>query len=72
MANPDLIDVPVRVLNETDRAWLVTQREFGSRGAVWLRKVDVAIPDLNEIKPHLTARLSRALAEKHGLKGEMS
>ena len=71
MANSDLIEVPVRLLNETDTGWLVTQSRYGREG-FWLNKSEVEIPDRNEIKPHLTARLPRALAEKKGMKGEMS
>lgn len=67
----DLIDVPVRVINETDTAWLVTQRKFGSRACTWLTKAGTSIPTRHEIRPHHIAHVPAALAAKLGLKGEM-
>ena len=67
----DMVDVPVRVINETDTAWLVTQRRFGTRGGSWLTKAGTSIPTRLEIRDHHIAHMPAALAAKLGLKGEM-
>lgn len=67
ISTPEIIEAPVRVLNETDTGWLVSQRPFGQRDAQWLDKSEVEIPDRGEIKPMQTARMSRAYAIRKGV-----
>ncbi|QXI63388.1 hypothetical protein CP157_01106 [Paracoccus marcusii] len=62
----DPVQIPVRVISETDRAWLMTTQPFGSRFAHWEPKSRVQIPDINEIKPMLTALMSRDYAVSRG------
>ena len=62
----DMIEVQVRLLNETNTAWLVTQD--ARHNAQWLDKAEVEIPDLNEIKPMATARMTRAYAVRKGVR----
>ncbi|MDB6178966.1 hypothetical protein PAF17_15855 [Paracoccus sp. Z330] len=62
----EMIRVPVRLLNETDTGWLVTQdKNYNSQ---WLDKSEVEIPDRGEIKPMLTAVMSREYADKKRVK----
>lgn len=63
---PDMIEVKVRLLNETSTGWLITQND--RRQAFWADKAEVEIPDLHEIKPMATARMSRAYAVKKGVR----
>lgn len=62
----DAVEIPVRVLNETDKAWLMTTEPFGRRFAHWEPKSLVRIPDRHEVKPMLTACMSRDYAVQRG------
>lgn len=62
----DPVQIPVRVIGETDKAWLMTTQPFGRRFAHWEPKSRVQIPDRNEIKPMLTALMSRDYAVSRG------
>ncbi|MCG6112906.1 MAG: hypothetical protein MEQ74_12080 [Paracoccus sp.] len=68
---PDLIPIPLRILNETDGAYLVTQRPHG-RDGVWLDKAAVQIPDRNEVKPHHIALVPADLARRKNLGDTMA
>lgn len=67
---PQIVPVPVRVLNETATGWLVTQSPSARHG-VWLDKAAVTIPDLHEIKPHKIAMVPADLAARKRLGPEM-
>lgn len=62
----DAVEIPVRVLNETDKAWLMTTEPFGRRFAHWEPKSRVQIPDRNEVKPMHTSVMPRAYALSRG------
>lgn len=66
MNDTDMIEVQVRVLNATDTGWLITQgKTYESH---WLDKSEVEIPDYGAIKPTVTARMSRAYADRKGVR----
>lgn len=62
----ETVQIPVRVINETDKAWLMTTEPFGRRRAAWEPKSRVQIPDCHEIKPMKTACMSREYALSKG------
>ena len=62
----DIVQIPVRVLNETDQAWLMAAAPFRRSSAYWEPKAKVTIPDRNEIKPTLTACMTRDYATSRG------
>lgn len=66
VAQLDRVQIPVRVLQETDQAWLLTLEPYGRRNAYWEPKAAVEIPDLHEIKPMQTARMRREYALRRG------
>lgn len=63
----DQIEIQARIVNETDTAYLVTQRPFGGRNAVWLPKAGVVVVDRNGVMAHHTVRLPADMAAKKGL-----
>lgn len=71
MADPHTIDIPARILNETDTGYLVTQRPLGSRGGVWLDKDAVTVKDRNAVQHYHIITLPAELAVRKGLNTQM-
>lgn len=67
MSDPDMVDVPVRVLSETEDRFLVTREPFSSRFSTWLDKDQCEIADKLEVKTWKTARMARDYARRRGL-----
>lgn len=67
----DTIKIEARILNETDTAYLVTQRPFGGRNGVWLPKAGVLVADRHAIQPHHIITLPADMAARHGLGPKM-
>ena len=67
----DQIEIQARIINETDTAYLVTQRPFGGRNGVWLPKAGVIVVDRNGVMAHHTVRLPADMAAKKGLGPKM-
>lgn len=64
---PDMVEVPVRLLSETETRFLVTRAPFASRPATWLDKDQCQIADALEVKTWKTARMDRDYARRRGL-----
>ena len=71
MSDPHTIDIPARILNETDTGYLVTQRPLGGRGGVWLDKDAVTVRDRNAVLTFHTITLPAELAVRKGLNTQM-
>lgn len=65
----ETVQVPLRVVNETDTGYCVTQDAY-SRSGTWIDKDKVQIPDLHEVKPTVTAIMPSWYADKRGLRAE--
>lgn len=63
----DMVEVPVRVLSETETRFLVTRAPFAARPSSWLDKDQCEIADKLEVKTWKTARMARAYAQRRGL-----
>ncbi|RJE82974.1 hypothetical protein [Paracoccus onubensis] len=61
----DIITVEVRILNETDKAWLVTPD--AKHQAEWVPKSQVEIEDRHEIKEFHLMQVPEWLATRAGL-----
>lgn len=61
----DVITVEVRILNETDKAWLVTPQ--ARHQAEWVPKSQVEIEDRHELKDFHEMKVPSWLAQRAGL-----